>query len=189
MTHQYHLAVNFWCLFKIFSAFLVVPFEPKNCGSHWRQSQSPQQCQKARRSKSLGDACQWAWKAQANHTVFWLSPLDMQTPLSLKPSTKRPAYARKILQIVQVNAIILYPIPLIYNTASLGIDCCLRSASFVFRRMMDVICVIFIELGSIFQFLLAFTNVMDTFHTVNTRGLCLPFERNFYLSQTAAYVG
>ena len=57
----------------------------------------------------------------------------------------------KNLQIVQVNAINLYLIPLIYNAASLGIDYCLRSASFVCRCMVDVICVIFIELGSIFR--------------------------------------
>jgi hypothetical protein len=34
-----------------------------------------------------------------------------------------------------------------------------------------------------------FTNVIDTFHTVDTIGLCLPFERDCYLSRTVAYVG
>ena len=120
---------------------------------------------------------------------FLIKPLDKQTLLSSKPSTKRPAYAHKNLQIVQVNAINPFLIPSIYNAASLGIDCCLRSASFVCRRMVDVISVIFIELGSIFRFMLAFINVMDTFHTVDTISLCLPFERDCYLSQTAAYVG
>jgi hypothetical protein len=134
------------------------------------------------------DACRWAWKAHADHSVFWSSPLDKQTPLSSKPSTKRPAYACKNLQIVQVNAINPFPIPSIYNAASLGIDCCLRSTSFVFCRVVDVICVIFIGSGSIFKLFLVFTTVIDIFHTVDTIGLCLLFKHDCYISRTVAYV-
>ncbi len=78
-----------------FSWFLL---NQKNAGSHWRQSKRSEQRQKGWRSKWLDDACRWAWKAQANHSVFWSSPLDKQTPLSSKPSTTRPAYAHKNLQ-------------------------------------------------------------------------------------------
>ena len=92
---------------------------------------------------SLEGACQ--------PQCFWLSPLNKQTPLSSKPSTKRPVYARTNLQKIQVNAINPFPISLIYNAASLGIDCCLQSASFVFRRVMDVIWAIFIIPGLIFR--------------------------------------
>ena len=144
---------------------------------------------KRRKSKLLDDACWWAWKTHANQSVFLIEPLDKQTPLSLKPSTKRPVYARKNLQIVQVNALNPFPIPSMYNAASLGIDCCLRSASFVFRRVVDVICVFFIGSGLIFQLFLVFATVIDTFQTVDTISLCLLFERDCYFSRTAAYVG
>jgi hypothetical protein len=153
-----------------------------------RQSQRLEQRQKARRSKSLDDASWWAWKAHADHSVFWSIPLDKQTPLSSKPLTKRPAYASKNLQIVQVNAINPFPIPSIYNAASLGIDCCLRSMSFVFRREVGVICIIFIGSGLIFWLFLVSTTAIDTFHTVDAIGLCLLFERDCYFSRTAAYV-
>jgi hypothetical protein len=107
---------------------------------------------------------------------FLIEPLNKQTPLSLKPSTKRPAYAHKNLQIDQVNAINPFPNSSIYNAASLGIECCLQSLTFVFRHVVDVICVIFISLGSIFQLFLDFTTAIDIIHTADTIGLCLPLE-------------
>jgi hypothetical protein len=120
---------------------------------------------------------------------FLIEPSRQANSVIIKTINQKTSVLTKNLQIVQVNAINLYPIPLIYNAASLGINCGLRSGSFVFRRMVDMICVIFIGLGLIFQFLLVLTNVMDTFHIVDTNGLCLPFERDCYLSRTAAYVG
>jgi hypothetical protein len=164
--------------FKYFLPFSWFLLNQKNCGSHWRQSQRSKQHQKAWRSKSLDNVCWWAWKAHAIHSVFWSSPLDKQTLLSSKPSTKRPAYACKNLQKVQVNAINPSPIPSIYNAASLGIDCCLRSVSFIFCHVVDVISVIFIGSGLIFRLFWVLTAVMDIFHTVDTIGLCLLFERD-----------
>ena len=77
----------------------------------------------------------------------------------------------------------------IYNASSLGIDCCLRSVSLVFCHVVDVICVISIGSGLIFRLISVFTIVIGTFHTMDTIGLCLLFERDCYLSQTGAYVG
>ncbi len=113
---------------------------------------------------------------QANSAI--IKTIDQKTSVRTQKSSNSPGKCYKPISY-----------PLIYNAASLGIDCFLRSASFVFCRMVDVISVIFIELGSIFRFMLAFINMMDTFHTLDTRSLCLPFERDCYLSQTAAYVG
>ncbi len=153
----------------------MVPFEPKIVGVIGVKVKDPNNI-KRRKSKLLDDACQWAWKAHAYLSVFLIKPLDKQTPLSSKPSTKRPAYARKNLQIVQVNAINPFPIPSINNAASLGINCCLWSASFVFRRVVDAICVIFIRSGLIFRLFLVFITAIDILHTADTIGLCLLLE-------------
>ena len=156
----------------------MVPFEPKIVGVTGAKAKDPNNV-KRRKSKLLDNACQWAWKAYTNLTVFLIKPLDKQTLLSSTPSTKRPVYACKNLQIVQVNAINPFPIPLIYNAASLGIDCCLRIALHGWRDMHY-----FYRIG-----FLVFTNVIDTFHTVDTIGLCLPFKRDCYLFWIMAYVG
>ncbi len=91
---------RYWLAFQFKSSlpFLWFLLNQKNWGGHWCQSQRSEQREKARRSKLLDDACRWAWKAHANHSVFWSSPLDKQILLSSKPSTKRPVYAHKNLQ-------------------------------------------------------------------------------------------
>ncbi len=85
-----------------------------------------------------------------------------------------------------------------YNPISYSIDiqCCI-----IGHRLLLAKCLIcfslhgghdmrhFYQIGLNVPTFLIFTNVMDTFHTVNTIGLCLPFERDCYLSRTAAYVG
>ena len=114
-----------------------------------------------------------------------------QANSSSKPLTKRPAYIRKHLQIVQVNAINPFPIPLVYNAALLNIHCCMRGALFLFCHVVSAICVIF------YHFKLNNTDTIRQFWssqlqlillTPDTIGLCLLLKCDCHFSQDAAYV-